>query len=129
MTRDENVELFLSQSQNSSAKIALLVEDILATYYESVNKGHNKWNRFDEDFYTNRVAIVLQQSSFYFRMIKSVVDRLIDTGVVKYLARTRMKLKYPNPESEPTVLSIDDLMFGFNIWLGFCGISLIVLCF
>jgi len=45
-----------------------------------------------------------------------------------YLLKTRVLIerKYPNPESEPTVLGLDDLLFSFNIWLGFCGISGIV---
>ena len=67
----------------------------------------------------------MRSSSFYFRMIKNVVYNLIDTGVVAYLVDNRVLIrqKFSNPESEPNVLNIDDLMFGFNIWLGFCGIS------
>jgi len=114
-----------SQSQNSSAKIALLVDDVMKTYYDSESKEQNPWNQLDDRFCAFSIGIATQHSSFYFRMIKDTVDKLTDTGVIRYLIKTRVLIrrKYPQDEPEPKILNIDDLLFGFNIFLGFCLIS------
>lgn len=105
-----------------------MVSEINAALYERLNEGRNQWNRFDENFYTAHLGIVLRDTSFCFRMLKNVVDRLIDAGVVIYLTDPQIvvKTKFPKYESEPNVLYVDDLMFGFTIWLGFCAFSGIV---
>jgi len=60
-------------------------------------------------------------------MIINDVERLTDAGIMSYLIQTYKKLNtlHFQTESEPTILSIDDLAFGFNIWLRFCGSSLV----
>ena len=122
---DEEALLVYKQSQKSSAKIALLVDDILTTFYDSENKGQNPWNQLDERFFAVTIGIATLQSSFYFRIIKDTVDRLTDTGVIRHLINTRVLMlkKYPKDESEPKILSLEDLSYGFNIFLGFCLIS------
>ncbi|KAL7015214.1 hypothetical protein ACKWTF_016344 [Chironomus riparius] len=60
-------------------------------------------------------------------MFKSIVDRLIDTGVMGYLSNehfTRKRMYYKVQEG-PKVLGLDDLGFGFNIWFGCCCLSIL----
>jgi len=125
ITDDVIVSLVNTQSKNSSAKIALLVDDILTIYYDNENKGQSPWNQLDDRFDAINFGIATQHSSFYYRMIKNTVDRLTDTGIMSHLVTTRVlvRIKYPQDEPEPKILNIDDLLFGFNIFLGFCGIS------
>ena len=122
---NKELDLTYSQSQNSSAKIALIVNDNEAKNYEIINKGRDTWNKFDNSFFTTHLGIAVEHYSFYFRMLKNVVDRMTDAGVMAHLMKTKLfnTRSYPKPESEPNVLNIDDLLFGFNIWAGFCGIS------
>lgn len=72
-------------------------------------------------------SLVTQPNAFYFRMIEKILDSLIDTGVISYLIEKDIgtKLKFSQPNSEPSVLNMDDLYFGFNIWLGFCVVSVL----
>lgn len=74
-------------------------------------------------------GLVTQTNAFYFEMIEKTVDSLIDTGILSYLIEKDIgkKLKFGQAESEPKVLNMDDLSFGFNIWLGCCVFSAI--CF
>lgn len=104
--------------------MALLADDILISFYETQNKGQDPWNQLDDRFYAVNIGIATQHSAFYFRMIKDTVDKLTDTGIVKHLIKTRVLIrrKYPEDEAEPKILTIEDLLFGFNIFLGFCFI-------
>jgi len=75
-TYKEERKIIYSQSQNSSAKIALVVDETEARNYDNHYKGRDKWNRLDGSFFTLHMAILIQHSSFYFRMLKNVVDKL-----------------------------------------------------
>jgi hypothetical protein len=103
----------------------------MTTFYDSENRGKDPWNQLDERFFAVTIGIVTLESSFSFKMIENTVDRLIDTGVISHIIKTRVLYvkKYPKDESEPKILNVDDLLFGFNIFLGFCGISGLVFCF
>lgn len=70
-------------------------------------------------------GIVTKPNAFYFEMIEKTVDSLIDTGILSYLIEKDIgtKLKFDQAENEPKVLNMDDLSFGFNIWLGCCVLS------
>jgi hypothetical protein len=67
------------------------------------------------------------QSAFYFRMIEQTTNRFIDTGVMNYLLKAFLKEKINIKKSgdPPKVLTLEDLSFGFNIWIGFCIISIV----
>lgn len=114
-----------TQSQNSSAKLALCVDQFFKNYYENATGMSINWNQLDEILYTSHESFVFFQLSFFFRMFKKIIDRLIDTGVMKYLAENyyTKELKFLKFKSEPKVLSVDDLAFGFNIWLWVCCVS------
>jgi hypothetical protein len=126
----EDSLLINSQSQNSSAKIAIVIDNIAISYYETEYEGRDPWNQLDDRLFACNIGIAFQHSAFYFRMIKDTVDKLTDTGVVRHLIKTRVLIrrKYPQDEPEPKVFDVDDLLFGFNIFLGFCGICVIVFC-
>lgn len=67
----------------------------------------------------------MPQSAFYFAMIDKITYNLIDTGVMKHIVKTvlRDNIKLKNEEESSKIFSMDDLSFGFNIWIGFCVIS------
>lgn len=89
---------------------------------------HDDWNRLkDFTFFVGFATFVMFQSAFYFRMIEQTSNRLIDTGVMKHLVEeiAKGKLGIKCPKDSPKILTIQDLAFGFNIWIGFCAISLL----
>jgi hypothetical protein len=64
-------------------------------------------------------------------MYQMVIEKLIDTGVMNYLIDNHYtsKRKIEKIQGAPKVLRIEDLSFGFNIWLGFCSLSILAILF
>ena len=117
---------FVSQSQNASAKMALCVDEISLNDFEFKRRKNHDWNQLDEPLFTTHESFVFFDFSFYFRMLKKTIDKLIDTGVMKHLVDNHylMRKKFGKTQKGPKVLNMNDLSFGFNIWLGFCLISI-----
>ena len=123
LTKFHNI--FDTKSEDASAKIALCVDEFFQNDFENKTKKNLNWKQLDDVLYTSHEAFTFFHTSFYFRMFKKTIDRLIDTGVMKFLAENyyTRKYKFERIESGPSVLRIEDLAFGFNVWLGFCCIS------
>ncbi|CAG9808423.1 unnamed protein product [Chironomus riparius] len=119
-------EIFLTQSQNASSKTALCVDDFLLNFVANFTKSNHDWIQLKQSIlYTTHEAFVFLGPSFYYRMFKKLIDSLISTGVMKYLIEnfyTKDRI-FKRSKGGPKILTIPDLMFGFNIWIGFCFIS------
>ncbi|CAG9806657.1 unnamed protein product [Chironomus riparius] len=122
----EYISMYETQSQNSTAKICLIIEDLLQNVLDS--KVITKWNKIElENIFVAHQAVVFHQKSFYFRMMMKTINSLIDTGIMKHLTDDYLKQKkFIVLEEIPMSLKLNDLSFGFNIWLGFCAMSFIV---
>ena len=120
-------ETLLKQSHNVSYKTALCVDEFNQNYIESNSRSNLDWNVLRDPLYTQLDVFVFLSRAYYFRMFKILVDDLIATGVMKHLVENyyTRKYKFEKVEEGPKVLSINDLLFGFNIWLGCCLISLL----
>jgi len=120
---------FLTQSQNSSAKMALCVDEYFKNFIEFRTHKNHDWNQLEDVvLYTTYETFMFHNFAFYFRMFKNVIDNLIPTEIMSHLIETHYtrKWKFEKFEDEPKVLSLDDLVFGFNIWLGCCLITFVV---
>lgn len=117
-------------SKNYSSKSALIISDYIQSKIMLQYKIHDDWHRINDfTFYVGFGSLVMFQSSFCFRMIQKTTNLLIDTGVLKFLTESISQEGFilKKPADKPKILSLDDLAFGFNIWMGFCCISLISL--
>ena len=121
---------YLTQSENVSAKIALCIEENLANFmdYIVIDRYQKElgWKYLkDPVMYTIFEVFLFYDHTYYFRMMKNAIDSLIPNGIMKYLIENYYlkTSKLPQIEMEPKVLSLDDLLFGFKIWLGCCLIS------
>lgn len=67
------------------------------------------------------------QNAFYFDMIDKVVKNLLSTGIMKHLIEENAGsiINLQDDKKDPKVLNLNDLLFGFNIWLGSCFLSAI----
>ena len=78
--------MFLTQSQNSSAKIALCVDEFLQNFIESKMKHNLAWNQLENAImYTSHDAFTFHSFLFNFRMIYNAINNLIPTGIMKHL--------------------------------------------
>lgn len=63
-----------------------------------------------------------------FWLLNEVMEGLINGGIVQHSLKFHKDFLFPiHPEEEigPSVLSLNDLSFGFYIWLGSCGIAVL----
>ncbi|KAL7051757.1 hypothetical protein ACKWTF_004600 [Chironomus riparius] len=120
---------YLEQSQNSSAKMALIVDEFATRLTDSkFNIRTNYWTKLEDHVvFSFHDAFFFVDSCFYFRMFDRIIDDLIPTGIMNHLIENYYTKPwgYDQPEVEPKILTVEDLAFGFNIWLLFCLISFI----
>lgn len=104
--------------------MALHVDSVVLNYYEEKHKRNFDWLRVNGITETHD-CFVFQEYDFSFPMFKRTIDKLIDTGIMQYLNENyyMKKIKFDKPVTGPKVLSVSDLAFGFNIWLGCCLVS------
>ena len=124
------LNMFLTQSHNSSAKTGLCVDELFQNFFEYQLRENFKWNQLEDlVLYTTYEAFFFWKGAYYLRMHNNVINSLIPTGIMSYLVEKHYtrKWKFEKIQKEPKVLSLDDLLFGFNIWIGCCLISCLAL--
>lgn len=107
------------QIKNSSAKLAFFLQD---DYYTLFKIKHDKVGiELPEKLFTFPLGIVFKRNSFILSLAKEVTRKFNSFGINKHLWKEeyneKIYLKLPQ------VLSVDDLNFGFVIWLTAAGIS------
>jgi hypothetical protein len=99
---------------------------------ESEGQKNHDWIKLEDTvLYTTYDAFFFLQHSFYFRMLKNLIDNLIPTGVMKHMIENfyTKNWKFEKSKAGPQILKVDDLLFGFKIWFVSCLISSIaILC-
>jgi len=104
----------------------MVVSELYQTYATFVFHGSDNWIKLRDSFYVTHGSFALLQNAFYFKMIQETTNKLIDTGIVQQLLEDQLgkKINFKKLEQQPKVLELKDLSFGFNIWIGFCCISI-----
>jgi hypothetical protein len=118
-----------TQSPNSSAKMALCIDEFYHNYQEYFSQESFNWNQMkDMVMYTTYDAFLFIDNSYYFQMFKKIINDLIPTGIMNHLIEYHYtkKFNFVKVEKQPQVLIVNDLLFGFKIWLGSCLTSFIV---
>lgn len=64
-----------------------------------------------------------------FQHLNKLLERILPAGIPKYLLDYHMWMLFKKYEgfidNSPKVLTINDLCFGFVLWLGACGLSIV----
>lgn len=122
-------DLYEQKINDSSAKLAFFMNDMLeiGISRETGVTGIN----LNEKLMVHSVSFVMEANNFIFELAEMVIERFIQAGITKYLFEYQCFLEKATKVNEktlkgPEVLSIDDLRFGFIIWLSACGVTLIV---
>lgn len=109
--------------------MALGIDEFYMNFIDSHTKKRvHEWNKLEDTvLWSSYDVFIFHGTAFYFRMFFKIIDKLIPTGVMDYLIKEHYtkKWKFQKSKKKPNVLNIDNLGFGFNIWLGFCMISFI----
>jgi hypothetical protein len=81
-----------------------------------------------EKFITYPVSIGTVNSNFLTQFVKETFSRLLQNGIVQHFLEQEENIYTRNVKepSKPKVFTLEDLAFGFEIWLISCGISTFV---
>lgn len=114
-------EFYCDQILNSSAKIVFVFSK--AWYYDFTEFCEKRGILLKETFPKHPKGYATIQNSLLYPVIESVIGRLIPSGILQNIARKSFEPKLG--AKSPKVFSIDDLAFGFMIWLAACVMSVV----
>ncbi|CAG9811418.1 unnamed protein product [Chironomus riparius] len=115
-------DIFETQSQNSSAKLGIIIQ----LYMLNILNGDDKynWHQLPDPFFDTHAVFVFHNNNFYLYIINRFLNAWIPTGIIDVMLNKRLGSKEKNIIfNEPQVLIFEDLEFGFYIWLGCCVVN------
>lgn len=116
-----------SYLRNDSIKYAIFMEEEIARILEfeaNVRSSHLK-----ERLLVVQLGIGTFLNHFLFQLLEEVMQGLITGGIAQrtWEFYKEIYLTLPSiPPKAPKILTLEDLNFGFFIWLAACGISSLV---
>jgi len=118
--------VFFTQSQNGSSKTALLIQSLALDHFNSHSKTPRNWRKLkDFSFQTTQIGFAFFKNNFFHEITDNTVQQMTSAGILQRMIE--MEIGRENKfdiNTDPEKLNIEQLCFGFFIWLGFCGISL-----
>lgn len=122
---------FYYQSQNASAKISLIMLSTMIDAFEAKAQRSSGWRRLKEiKWQVSQLGFWFHPNNFFFHNVDNVVQWWTATGVMNKIIQNQIGSRYRYVTSKrPQVLTMESLSFGFNIWLGFCALSVVAFIF
>ncbi|KAL7012313.1 hypothetical protein ACKWTF_014762 [Chironomus riparius] len=124
----EYSNIFKTQSQNSSARIAMTMQSMMLDHYESVTGDAKFWLQIpDTSVQVSQIGFSMFANNFFLQGLNQVTEQLVASGIMCKIVEEVMgsKRKFVKT-SEPQTLSIENLGFGFIIWISFCGYCVLI---
>ncbi|KAL7011826.1 hypothetical protein ACKWTF_014475 [Chironomus riparius] len=120
--------LYCQHYNSASQRLAFFIEDNQFPVFNAICHGSAlKLKNFHS--YPSLTPLVTAPNSFMYRTFKDVMERLIPAGIPQHLyeyQELKMFKKYePENHKNPKVLTVNDLLFGFVLWIGACGMSVV----
>lgn len=118
----------MTQYDNTSSKYGIFMDD--KTLLNFTHTCQCECLTLAHVITSRQMGIGLPPWNLFSEIVEDVLQRLIPTGVVKHLIDYHTWIVYRNGnfksgEQEPKILTLDDLGFGFVLWLTACAISAI----
>jgi hypothetical protein len=104
------IKHFRDQIKNESAKLAFFMTE----------NAELKGILLKENLFTSTSGFITRRNSFLFHSVNEALQELISGGIPQHIYKFYMEKFYPEIEEEakePQKLTIDDLRYGFTIWL------------
>jgi hypothetical protein len=120
---DEIKEIYCNNHDNGSARMVFLFnyDDDFVPVKMTCGPLGSILDNEENDSASYLVGINVDRNNIVFEVYREVMTRIISTGIPQHLRNdfhTLEQLSYPVPaDSEPEVLSLTSLEFGFVIWL------------
>jgi hypothetical protein len=128
VSEDEYFDYFeQNQMLNATAKLSFFELDSNFILYGSIFEFTP--NRLPENLLSSPMGFAFVPNNFLFPLFDEVIQRFNSAGILQWtiqLYNKRFYKPYQEPLREPQVFSIEDLSFGFFIWLAALGVSSMV---
>lgn len=117
----------MTQSKNASAKIAIIVQELTLEMFDRL--GFNiKWHKLPNCIFVSQSGFGFIQNNYFFDIVDETVQKLSSSGIITRFIEQCYPFKRNQIETKtPSVLKVENLDFGFIIWIGCCLISLVCL--
>ena len=122
------IQSYCNNYDKVNAKLAFFMEDIQYTTRNSFCKGAAvKLKNFKKE--ATLSVLLTFTNSFLYDTLNELMDKIVPAGIPQYLIKyhefNMFKVFVPADLSPVRILTIQDLEYGFVIWLGACGISFV----
>jgi hypothetical protein len=79
-----------------------------------------------EILFSSQSCFMFPKNFFMLDLVDDAVQQLLSTGMIQHLKENNERLNRPKRQDPKglQVLSVEDLKYGFIIWLVTCGVSL-----
>jgi hypothetical protein len=119
--------MFRQMPSDPTLKAAILTTELDMRFYKT---GYSDIpTTLKEVISLGGFSLCVPKNNFYSSLSHKVMNKLISGGIPQYLIDfyTKFELRpMLTPRKDLKVFDVDDLMFGFIIWLVACGISITV---
>jgi hypothetical protein len=106
-----------------SLKTAVAVSKI---DYVSITRAFKNIKVIQQSYMLESFSTCTDRNNFAFKVTDYVMTYMFQGGITQHLYKYVVKTFFPEEESGPSVLSLEDLDFGFIIWLIACAIAIFV---
>jgi hypothetical protein len=82
---------------------------------------------FDINLLSYPIGVAVEANSPIFESSFKMVERLFTGGIIQHVLNKKFEENYRKPDpvsNKPQILAVNDLSYGFIMWLGACVISL-----
>lgn len=123
VTGYEFYKIFNSQSQNASAKIALIIIEENLKGFDLVFKKPSKWYKIPNfSILVSQIGFGLSTNNYFFNNIDKLTQHLTSAGILRRFIDQCFPMKRQfTIEKKWKVLIMEDLNFGFVIWFVSCA--------
>ncbi|CAG9799895.1 unnamed protein product [Chironomus riparius] len=118
---------YISQRKNHSSRLAFFIPNDELVFIKKKCKCSPKI--LNQALFSIQIGIGLIPNHFLYDLTEDVMQQLIPMGIVQYMLEFHTWMKFRTdiilPSSQPAVLSIDNVAFGFYICMVTCGFSIV----
>ena len=117
--------IYSLRSNSTSTKIAFIASTMALGMYGKKFTKKGFWQRIPDSLQVSQTGFGFRLNNYFFAIINKIIQQLSQAGVMEYkIGQCFRSSALSNSIRGWNVLAMDQLSFGFNIWLGCCVISI-----
>lgn len=124
MDPEEHLTLFLTQSNNESDKISIVMTESTLKFFEIGNGKILSWQTLPNYILlVSHSGFTFKSNNFFLEVTENLIQKFLPAGIMKHFYDQCFPyIQVGQIIKNWKVLTLNQLNFGFVIWLGCCGI-------